>query len=428
MSDGHAFTIRKPNHTEALNDPTNMSDSFTEVSSQSIFGRLGDAIKGVLFGLVLIPVAIILLFWNEGRAVKTAASLKEGAAAVVSVAADAVQPTNEGKLIHLTGEATTAESVTDPMFAVSQTAIRLTRTVEMYQWKEEKKSKTHKKLGGGTETQTTYTYTKHWSAQPIHSSEFNQPADHQNPTAMIADSLVTTAGHVTLGKFILPASIVGKLRGDQPLSPTDADLKKLPADLQAKVKCAGDAFYVGAHPVVPATAEVDPAAPAPAGADPAAPAVGDQRVKFTVLKPATFSILARQSGETLTAYPTKAGREIERVEAGDVPAVAMFQHAEHENTLLAWGLRLGGTILMALGIGLILRPLATVADVMPFLGDLVGIGTAFAAVVVAVIISAVVIAVAWFAVRPLLSVALVAAAIGAFVVGKKIAGKKPATA
>lgn len=417
-----------PPPTEPYNYPTIMSDSFTEISSQSIFGRLGDAIKGVLFGLVLIPGSIVLLSWNEGRAVKTAASLKEGAAAVVSVAADAVLPTNEGKLIHLTGEATTAENVTDPMFAVSQTAIRLTRTVEMYQWKEEKKSKTHKKFGGGTETQTTHTYTKDWSAKLIHSTEFNQPADHQNPTVMIADSLVTTAGHVTLGKFNLPTTIVGKLRGDQPLPLIDADLKALPADLQAKVKCVGDAFYVGAHPVAPATVEADPAAPAPAGADPAAPVIGDQRVKFTVLKPATFSILARQSGETLTVYPTKAGREIERVEPGDVPAAAMFQHAEHENTVLAWGLRLGGTLLMALGIGLILRPLATVADVLPFLGDLVGIGTTFAALVVAVITSAVVIAVAWFAVRPLLSVVLVVAAIGVFVVGKKIAGKKPAAA
>lgn len=399
-----------------------MSDSFTESSNQSIFGRLGDAIKGVLFGLLLIPGAIVLLFWNEGRAVKTAASLKEGAAAVVSVVADAVQPANEGKLIHLTGKATTAETVTDPMFAVSQPAIRLTRTVEMYQWKEDKESKTHKKLGGGSETQTTYTYRKVWSDKLIESGEFKQPADHQNPAAMIASSLVTTAGHVTLGKFVLPAEIISKLEGDQPLPIFGPDLKKLPADLQAKVKSVGDTFYVAARPATVTTAEADPVAPATA--DSAAPAVGDQRVKFTVLKPATFSILARQSGETLAAYPTKAGRSIERVESGDVPASAMFQHAEHENSMWAWGLRLGGTILMAIGFGLLLRPLATLADVVPILGDLVGMGMGFAALVLSVIISIVVIAVAWFVVRPLLSVALVVAAVGTFVLGKKLAGKK----
>jgi hypothetical protein len=171
------------------------------------------------------------------------------------------------------------------------------------------------------------------------------------------------------------------------------------------MKCVGGSFYMGA--------------------DPTAPAIGDQRVKFTVLKPATFSVLARQTGQTLDAYPTKAGRGIERVESGNIPAAAMFQHAESENTMLTWGLRLGGTILMAFGISLILKPLATLADVLPLLGDLVGAGTFFAAVVSAVMVSAVVIAVAWFAVRPLLSVALIAAAIGAFVVAKRVTGKKP---
>ena len=382
-----------------------MTDNFTESSSQSIFGRLGDAIKGVLFGLVLIPLAIVLLFWNEGRAVKTAASLKEGAAAVVAVSAAAVVPANEGKLVHLSGEATTSDVVRDPLFGVAQQALRLTRTVEMFQWQEEKKSETQKKLGGGTESQTTYTYTKNWAGQVIRSSEFKQPAEHANPTAMIGDTLATVASHVTMGKFVLPPAIVGKMRGDQALTLSTADAVQLPTDLQAKVKCVGDMFYLGA--------------------DPAVPAIGDQRVKFTVLKPATFSILARQSGQTLDAYQTKAGREIERVESGTVPAATMFQHAKSENTVLTWALRLGGTLLMALGIGLILRPLATMADVLPLLGDLIGVGTAFAALLMAVMTSAVVIAVAWFAVRPLLSVVLIVAAIGAWIGGKRIAGKKP---
>lgn len=277
----------------------------------------------------------------------------------------------------------------------------------MFQWKEEMKSETRKKLGGGTETQTTYNYTKTWSDAPIPSADFKKPDGHQNPDAMIAKTLATTAGHVTLGKFTLPAEIIGMMRGDQPLALTDADLAKLPAELKAKVKCVGDAFYLGA--------------------DPATPAIGDQRVKFTVLKPATFSILARQTGQALDAYPTKSGRAIQRVEAGSVPAATMFQHAKTENTMVTWGLRLLGMLLMALGFGLILRPLSTVADVLPFLGDLVGMGTSIAALIVAAIISAVVIAVAWFAVRPMLSVALVVAAIGVLILGKRLAAKKPVT-
>lgn len=383
---------------------TTMSDIFTEASSQSIFGRLGDSIKGVLFGIVLIPLSIILLFWNEGNAVKTAKSLKEGSSAVISATPDAVTPANEGKLIHLSGEATTTETVIDPRFAVSQPAIRLSRKVEMFQWQEEKKDETHKKLGGGKETTTTYTYSRKWSDQLIRSSDFKQPADHQNPAAMVATSLVSAAKQVTLGKFQLPPSIVRQMHGDQPVALTEADLATLPADLKAKAKLSSNAFYLGA--------------------DPAAPAIGDHRITFTVLKPAPFSILARQSGQSLDAYPTAAGRTIERVESGNIPATAMFQHAASENATFTWILRIVGTALMAMGIGLILSPLATLADVVPLLGDLMGAGTFIAALLLGTIGSATVIAVAWFAARPVLSVVLVAAAIGVFVLGKRMAGKK----
>ena len=48
-------------------------DSYSESSSQSWFERLGNAFKGILVGLVMIVVAFVVLFWNEGRAVRTAA-------------------------------------------------------------------------------------------------------------------------------------------------------------------------------------------------------------------------------------------------------------------------------------------------------------------------------------------------------------------
>ena len=72
-----------------------MADEFSEVSSESWFGRIGNSIKGILFGIILIPISVLLLSWNEGRAVTTAKSLKEGAAAVVSVEAAPIVPAND---------------------------------------------------------------------------------------------------------------------------------------------------------------------------------------------------------------------------------------------------------------------------------------------------------------------------------------------
>ena len=100
--------------------------SFTEVSEEGWFSRIGSSIKGILFGLVLFALAFPVLFWNEGRAVRRAQSLTEGKGAVVSVSSDKVDSANEGKLVHMWGLATTEGSLTDPKFAISaDNALRL---------------------------------------------------------------------------------------------------------------------------------------------------------------------------------------------------------------------------------------------------------------------------------------------------------------
>ena len=149
-----------------------MADTFTERTSQSWFSKIFGSFVALLFGIVLVPVAIILLFWNEGRAVATAKSLAEGASSVISAPADAVNADNNLKLVHVSGNATTDEVLTDPTFGVSATAIRLGRKVEMYQWNEVKNSSTQKDLGGSNETTTTYSYDQKWSDDPIDSTKF----------------------------------------------------------------------------------------------------------------------------------------------------------------------------------------------------------------------------------------------------------------
>ncbi|KAB2638351.1 MAG: hypothetical protein DVB25_07975 [Verrucomicrobia bacterium] len=375
-----------------------MSDDFTEFSSESWGGRILSSLKGILFGIVLIPISIILLFWNENRAVTTATGLKEGAAAVVSIAATAVVPANDGKLVHLSGQVTSGDEVLkDPLFGVTATGIRLSRSVEMYQWQEDKSSETRKKLGGGTETETTYSYKQVWSDKLISSANFNpnHRDEHLNPTAWLAEPFTVIGKNVRLGAFKLPAGVIAKMHGDETLAATDEDLSKAAPDLRAKLKLAAGTFYVGS--------------------DPATPALGDARVSFTVLTPAVWSIIARQNADTLEPYQPKEGSTIERVEAGTVSAELMFKHAASENTILTWGLRLGGFALMALGLGLIVSPLSVFADVIPFLGDIIGFGGALAAMLLAFVGSIIVIAVAWFAVRPLLTVALAVVAAAALV-------------
>lgn len=158
-----------------------MPDSFVETTSTSWLSRIGQSIVGVLLGLVFVIGSIILLFWNEGRAVQTERSLSEGSQVVVDVAPAPIDPGNEGKLIHVSGDAKATAPIIDRTFGVSTVALHLLRVAEMYQWEEDKHQETHKTLGGSEETVTTYTYKKVWSDRAIDSQAFRHPEGHANP-------------------------------------------------------------------------------------------------------------------------------------------------------------------------------------------------------------------------------------------------------
>ncbi len=153
---------------------------FTERSSKSWFGRMKSALSSIVGGVLLFLVAGVLLFWNEGRAVKRFQTLQEGSGLVVSAPSTAVEAANEGKLVHISGKAVTKDVLRDELLNVAVNALGLTRKVEMLQWSENQKSETKKKLGGGTETVTTYSYALKWSDKQIDSARFRHPQGHEN--------------------------------------------------------------------------------------------------------------------------------------------------------------------------------------------------------------------------------------------------------
>lgn len=361
-------------------------DSFTEITGQSWFSRLVESIKGVLFGILLFVVSFPLLFWNEGRAVRTAKSLQEGASTVVSVPADKVDPANEGKLVHMTGEATATETISDTEFGVSLPAIKLHRQVEMYQWREEKESHTRSKLGGGTETMTTYTYKQAWSPDLIDSSAFKKREGHENPGAMPVSSQSWTATKVTLGAFTVSEAQVGLLNKFQDLAVGEEAAAALSPDMKEKAKLRNGGYYLGA--------------------DPTSPATGDARVSFQVVRPATVSLVARQIGDTFEAYQAKAGGTVLLLDYGTVSADSMFKTAEKGNAAITWVLRLAGFVVMAVGLTMVFRPFEVFVDVIPFLGALLGVGIGLFAWITAASLTLLTIAVSWLVYRPLLGILL----------------------
>ncbi|HNW92207.1 MAG TPA: hypothetical protein PKM88_04770, partial [bacterium] len=137
-----------------------MADTYTEVKHVGCFSRLMDSIKNLVGAVLLVLISVAVIFGNESCSERQADNLAAGAAAVVEAEANTVNPANEGKLVHVTGTAATTENLVDPQFGVSVNALKLERTVEMYQWKESSSTTEEKNVGGSVDQKTTYTYAQ----------------------------------------------------------------------------------------------------------------------------------------------------------------------------------------------------------------------------------------------------------------------------
>jgi tetratricopeptide (TPR) repeat protein len=142
------------------------------------------------------------------------------------------------------------------------------------------------------------------------------------------------------------------------------------------------------------------------GLRPGTPTVGDVRISFRAVYPTWISVVAQQQINRLTPYSVAGGEELVLINKGEHSAETLFESARESNGALTWGLRLGGTLLLGIGFALILGPLATVADVIPLLGSIIGLGAGFAAAILAVGLSLAVIALAWIWYRPVLGLSL----------------------
>ena len=432
----------------------------TEVTEESWFSRLGGAFKGILTGIILFVLAIPLLFWNEGRAVRRAGALEKGAAAVVNATADKVLPENEGKLIHVSGMLTTNDTLADAVFGISIKGIRLERSVEMYQWKEKSSTKSEKQLGGSVKKTTVYTYEKGWSSSVIDSSEFKE-AGHTNPGAFPFESQKWYASDVKLGAFTLQQDMIRRIGGEQPYAfPADY---KLPANLNgyvangrimipAAVPAAAPAATTAPAPAAAPAATTAPApaattapapaattAPAPAAAPaattapaPAAapvnrvPQIGDVRISFTQILPHNASVVAQQTKDSFCPYPVN-GDTISLMSDSIQSAELMFSKAQSANNMLTWILRIVGFLMMLIGVSMVFKPLSVLADVLPIMGDIVEMGTSMVAFLIALPSWLIVIAIAWIVYRPVLGIILLVIA-GAviFYLIKKRKKNKPA--
>ena len=366
-------------------------DEYVEYEEEAgCLAQIKDALAGLIFAPLLIIAAIGLLFWNEGRAVKRAQDLEHGQNKVVSLEKPTVTSDHDGGLVHTTGDLEVDGPVSDPTFGISAKAVHLRRTVEMYQWHEDKETEKVRR-NGETRKKTTYRYEKSWDSDLINSSTFKKSSSHQNPKQMPYDSDVFRPDEVRLGEFMVAEELLEGLNTAKPFPLEKKDLEAIPAAHRDTAQVRQNKIYLGGEP--------------------RSPEVGDIRVNFTWIEPETVSVVGAQTDSVLTDYTSdNLNYDIGMIEAGTHSSDQMFAEAKEKNTQKTWMFRGLGLILAIVGFSLFFKPLQVVAGSLPLVGwlaeDIVETGALLVSGLLGTALSLVVIAVGWLTYRPLLGIGL----------------------
>ena len=431
--------------------------AYTETTTTGYGTRVGNSFKAIGSGLLLFALGTALLWWNEGRAVKTEKMLDEAGSKYVEMENPNKKDASlEGELICGTAMATTEDSLTDAQFGIGAKAIALRRTVEYYQWVEHAQTKKEDKLGGKEVTTTTYTYSKQWVSSPVQSSQFHDPAyQNKNTVLTTVEEADQYAENVSFGAYKLPESLIHSISSREGLDLAIAE--DLLAQFDKSTQAAYERFY-GVQKSIqqPAQPVQQPAAQAIPdsilamlpdsvkaqldslqavndsinkqmanaenkkdlayihqagnvlyfGRVPGAPEVGDVRVTFEKVVPAKVTVMAVVDGDTFKPFKAKNGKRFQTLVMGQKSGDEIIDAEKEANNMILWFLRILGCMMVIGGLKGIFGFIETILKVVPFIAGIFGWGVGLVCTVIGVAWSLIVIAIAWLFYRPLLGISL----------------------
>ncbi len=431
--------------------------AYQEVTTTGYGTRVGNSFKAIGSGILMFVLGTALLWWNEGRAVKTEKMLDEAGSAYVEMENPNKKDASlEGELICGTAMATTEDSLIDADFGIGAKAISIRRSVEYYQWVEHTKTEKKDKLGGAEETVTTYTYSKQWVSSPIQSSQFHDPA-YQNKNTVLTtyEDAQQYAENVSFGAYKLNESLIHSISSREAMELAIADdlLKQFDKSTQA----AYERFYgvqksVQQQPTTQQPVQT-PAIPDSVrallsdsakavldslqavndsinksmeaannkqdlayvhqasnvlyfGRVPGAPEVGDVRVTFEKVVPAKVTVMAVVDGDSFKPFKAKNGKRFQTLVMGKKSGDEIIEAEKEANNMLLWALRIVGILMVIGGLKGIFGFIETILKVVPFIAGIFGWGIGVVCTVLGVVWSLIVIAIAWLFYRPLLGISL----------------------
>ena len=429
--------------------------AYTETTTTGYGTRVGNSFKAIGSGFMLFLAGTALLWWNEGRAVKTEKMLEEAGSAYVEMTnPDKKDASLEGELICGTALATTEDSLSDAQFGIGAKAISLRRTVEYYQWVEHSTEKKEDKLGGKEVTTTTYTYSKERVSRPVESASFKDPA-YQNKNTVLAtfENDEQWAENVSWGAYKLSESLIHSISSREGLDlaiaedllkqfdrntqtayerfygvqqkaqqPTEqpAQQPAIPDSIKAllpdSVKAALDAQQAANDSINSAMANAENKKDLEYihqasnvlyfGRVPGAPEVGDVRITFEKVVPAKVTVMAVVDGDTFKPFKAKNGKRFQTLVMGKKTGDEIIEDAQDANSMWTWALRILGVLMVIGGLKGIFGFIETILKVVPFIAGIFGWGIGLVCTIIGIAWSLIIIAIAWLFYRPLLGISL----------------------
>ena len=432
--------------------------AYQEVTTTGYGTRVGNSFKAIGSGFLMFVIGTALLWWNEGRAVKTEKMLDEAGNAYVEMENPNKKDASlDGELICGSAMATTEDSLSDAQFGIGAKAIALCRSVEYYQWVEHEQTKREDKLGGKEVTTTTYTYSKQWVSSPVQSSQFHDPAyQNKNTVFTTIDDAEQYAENVSFGAYKLPETLIHRISSREAMDLAVAEdlLKQFDKSTQA----AYERFYGVQKSIQQASQPVQQPAQQSAipdsirallpdsvkakldslqavsdsinkqmanaenkkdlayihqagnvlyfGRVPGAPEVGDVRVTFEKVVPAKVTVMAVVDGDTFKPYKAKNGKRFQTLVMGKKSGDEIIDAEKEANNMILWALRIIGIMIVIGGLKGIFGFLETILKVVPFIANIFGWGVGIVCTVIGIVWSLIVIALAWLFYRPLLGIGL----------------------
>lgn len=333
---------------------------------------------GFLGGFVIAIAGIMLLWFNEGRTVKTQQAINEALKNYKDVKSTKIDSKNDGKVIATTGKIDLSNSaeVEDVKFGISIKAAKLQRIVEMYQWDQ--------KCETDEDDKEKCTYEKEWSDSVIDSSEFKKEG-HENPSSMKLEGNEFIASEVKVGEYVLSERLIGQLSYNKTYTNEQ---------LTDQYKNNVDGFVVNEKYITNSE-------------DVNEPKIGDLRISYKYASDGEVSLLGVQDENSLKAFTGKKGKSILVLKRGDYTGRELLEDMTSSNKGIKWFFRILGTILIISGIGTLFSPLQSLTKKVPILSNLVNLSTSLVSTVLGLAISLLVIAIAWFRFRPVLSIILI---------------------